>query len=145
MLLDKSGDSAGDLPCVDSWSIKDLLAVRAWWSERVVDWIEVGRVGGTLVLPAPGYKWTETPRLNAGIVSVCGPEPYESIRGRLRAAFQRVVAQIDSLTDRELFEVRVFPWAGKWPLSRWLSVNTARQYSTATALIRRAMLQARQP
>jgi hypothetical protein len=30
----------------------------------------------------------------------------------------------------------VFGWAGKWPLARWISINTARQYTTARAYVR---------
>ena len=26
---------AGRLRCVDEWSVKDVLAVRAWWTESV--------------------------------------------------------------------------------------------------------------
>ncbi len=41
--LEAAGAKAGGLPCVDDWSVKDLLAVRAWWAESVIDWIEAGR------------------------------------------------------------------------------------------------------
>ncbi len=47
--LEAAGARAGSLPCVDDWSVKDLLAVRAWWTENVVDWIEAGRRGETPV------------------------------------------------------------------------------------------------
>ena len=32
---------------------------------------------------------------------------------------------IDALDDRELLEVGVFDWAGKWPISRWISLKEA--------------------
>lgn len=41
--LDAAGPRAGSLPCVDDWSVKDLLVVRVWWTEHVVDWIEAGK------------------------------------------------------------------------------------------------------
>ena len=35
--LDAPGSSIAELPCVDDWSVKDLLAVRTWWTEHVID------------------------------------------------------------------------------------------------------------
>ncbi|HSR51248.1 MAG TPA: ClbS/DfsB family four-helix bundle protein, partial [Acidobacteriota bacterium] len=129
--LDAAGPGAGEVPCVENWSVKDLLAVRAWWTKSVIDWIEEGQRGETPVLPAQGYRWNETPRLNNDLVSEARDESYDSVRGRLEEGYQRVMRMIDSLDDRELLEPGVFEWAGKYPISRWISINTARQYTTA--------------
>jgi hypothetical protein len=137
--LDNGGSRLGSLPCVDNWTVKDLLAVRAWWTEHVVAWIEAGQRGEVSVTPAAGYRWHETPRLNADIVRSTGRESYRSIRRRLEHGFARVLGLIVELNDRELLEVGVFPWAGKYPISRWLSINTVRQYTTARTFIRRAV------
>jgi hypothetical protein len=137
--LETAGPEAGDLPCIEEWSVKDLLAVRAWWTESVVNWIEAGRRGESPALPAPGYKWAETPRLNADIVQAARQKSYQSIRTRLERGYERVLATIDALNDRELLQTGVFGWAGKLPISRWISINTARQYTTARTFIRRAM------
>lgn len=137
--LDDAGDTVADVRCVDDWTIKDLLAVRAWWTEQVVDWIRAGRAGDKPVVPAVGFKWNETPRLNESVVEAARAEPYGSIRRRLRRGFECAVAQIDALSDHELLEVGVFEWANKWPIARWLSINTARQYATARTRVRRAL------
>ncbi len=137
--LDDAGPSLGSLPCVDGWTVKDLLAVRAWWTESVLDWIDAGRRGEVPVTPAPGYRWKETPRLNAGIVRKARRQSYRKIRERLTCGYARLRETIDSLDDRELLDVGSFEWAGSYPLSRWLSINTARQYRTARTFVRRAM------
>ena len=141
--LEAAGARVGSLPCVDDWSVKELLAVRAWWTENVVDWIEAGRRGETPVTPAEGYAWSETPRLNADVVKAARRESYRSVRARLERGFERVMRTIDSLDDRELLDVGVFGWAGKYPISRWISINTARQYATARTFIRRALRERR--
>lgn len=38
--IEKVDDELAELVCVDDWSIRDLLAVRAWWTERVVTTID---------------------------------------------------------------------------------------------------------
>lgn len=50
--LDGAEPNLSNLRCIDEWSVKDLLAVRAWWTERVVDWIEAGQRGEKPVTPA---------------------------------------------------------------------------------------------
>lgn len=137
--LDNGGPRLAKVECVDDWSVKDLLAVRAWWTENVVDWIEAGSRGKTPITPAEGYEWHETPRLNADVVKASRRESYRSIRARLEKGYERVVRLIGKLDDRELLDVGAFSWAGKYPLSRWISLNTVRQYTTARTFIRRAV------
>ena len=137
--LDAAGSRIGNMNCIDDWSVKDLLAVRAWWTESVIDWIEAGQRGEQPITPAPGYRWKETPRLNADVVKKSKRESYRSVRGRLENGYERVMITIDSLDDHELLDVGVFEWAGNYPISRRVSINTARQYTTARTFIRRAM------
>ncbi len=136
--LDAAGPRAGGWPCVDDWTVQELLAVRVWWTESVVDWIEAGRRGERPETPAPGYRWSETPRLNADVVERARRVSYRVLRDRLEAGYARVRTTIDALDDRELLEPSVFAWAGKYPIARWISMNTARQYATARTLVRRA-------
>lgn len=137
--LDAAGPGMGSMHCVDEWTVKDLLVVRAWWTESVIDWVEAGKRGECPITPAEGYRWKETPRLNADLVKKCRRDSYRSIRCRLERGYERVLPAIDSLNDDELLEVGVFAWAGNYPISRWISINTARQYTTARAFIRRAL------
>ena len=137
--LDGAGPRAGGIPCVDDWTVKDLLAVRVWWTENVVAWIEAGRRGETPVTPAEGYGWNETPRLNADIVRRSKRQSYRSILERLERGYRQVLRVIDVLDDRELLDVGAFSWAGKYPVARWLSINTTRQYTTARTFVRRAL------
>jgi hypothetical protein len=137
--LEAAGSGVGSLSCVDEWSVKDLLAVRAWWTENVIDWIEAGMRGESPITPAEGYRWNETPRLNADVVKAARRESYRSVRARLERGFEHVMRTIDALDDTELLGIGVFAWAGKYPISRWISINTARQYTTARTFIRRAL------
>jgi hypothetical protein len=137
--LDRGGAVLANLRCVDGWSVKDLLAVRAWWTRRVVDWIEAGRRGEIPPTPAKGYRWSDTPRLNSDLVRAARDVSYRTLRTRLDRGVARVLATIDALDDTELLERGRFEWAGKWSVSRWISVNTARQYQTARTFVRRAL------
>ena len=137
--LDAGGRSVGSLDCVDDWSVKDLLAVRLWWTERVGDWVEAGTRGECPVTPAEGYRWKETPRLNADVVRRERRASYRAIRARLAAGVERVLALVEELDDDELLEPRRFEWAGTYPVARWIAMNTTRQYTTARTLVRKAL------
>lgn len=137
--LENAGAGAGKLHAVDDWTVKELLAVRAWWTESVIDWVEAGRKGEVPIVPAKGYSWRETPRLNAEIAKKARRESYRSIRDRLERGYQRVMRTIDALSDDELLRIGVFEWAGNYPVSRWISINTARQYATARTYLRKSL------
>ena len=48
----------------DDWSVNDLLAHLSAWHRLFLGWHREGHEGRAVDLPAPGYKWNETPRLN---------------------------------------------------------------------------------
>lgn len=125
-----------DTECVDGWTVKQLLAVRHWWTANILDWIETGQRGGYPVTPAKGYGWSETPRLNDDIASRASGRPADAVWQDLRAEYDRLLATIAGLDDRALLEPGVFDWAGRYPIARWISLNTARQYRTARRYIR---------
>ncbi len=137
--LDTAGPSISGLNCVDDWTVKDLLAVRVWWTQSVIDWVQAGQRGEMPSLPAEGYRWSETPRLNQQVVQSAHPLSYQTVRRRLARGCERVMRTVEQLDDHELLGVGVYAWAGKYPLSRWISINTARQYVTARTFIRRAV------
>lgn len=141
--IDQAGSGLASLPCTDEWSVKQLLAVRAWWTEAVIEWVRLGRKGKVPITPAEGYRWNETPRLNNDIARTAKRKSFKSIVQRLDDGFAELMLVIDSLDDRELLKVGAFEWAGKYPIARWLSLNTARQYATARAFIRRALRESR--
>lgn len=137
--LDRVDASTSSLRCTDDWTIRELIAVRVWWTESVLQWIDRGQRGESQELPAPGYSWSETPRLNNDVVEASRGESLEVLRERLAEAVTRVLLRVDSLNDTDLLALHQFEWAGDWPVLRWISVNTATQYASARTLIRRAL------
>ena len=67
--IEGGGNELAGVRCVENWSVQELLAVRLWWTESVVQWIAAGRRGETPAIPAQGYRWNVTPRLNDDVVA----------------------------------------------------------------------------
>ncbi len=137
--LAKGDPRLGNVVCVDDWTVKELLAVRCWWSEAVVSWVRTARDGGELDLPAPGFKWNETPKLNASIARRSKRETYLGVKRRLDKAYQDVLVLIGELSDRELCKPGVLGWTVKCAACQLIALNTARQYCTARTFIRRTL------
>lgn len=122
----------------DEFTIKDLIAIRVWWSGAVVKWIKAGLAGKTVAIPAKGYNWRQTPALNAKIADDSAAKSFTALRKKLAANKDQVLAIIAELSDDELQELDVFEWTGKWPVMRWVSVGTSTQYAGAARQIRKA-------
>lgn len=134
-LVDVLDPSLGSRICVEDWTVKGLLAVRAWWSEAVVSWVRTAAAGDEPVLPAPGYKWNETPQLNAEIAR--RRVSYRAAVERLDAAYRDVLHVIGEVDDHTLTTPGVYSWAGKNGVCGIINLNTARQYRTARTFILR--------
>ncbi len=78
-----------------------------------MDWIEASQRGESPDIPAPGYRWNETRRLNADIAATASEEAYDDILEHLDDGLARVLNALVSLGDSELLDVGVFGWAGK--------------------------------
>lgn len=76
-----------------------------------------------------------------GVTMAARSELFASVRRRLEKGYERVLATIDWLADGQLLEAGIFGLAGKPPVARGLSINSARQGTTARPAIRRAMRQ----
>jgi|GEM_PF-706937 hypothetical protein len=137
--LELGGPQLADIVCVDDWTVKELLAVRGWWSEAVVSWFRTAREGGKLDLPAPGFKWNETPKLNNGIAKRAQSESYSSVRQRLGNAYEDVLRLIGEMDDHELCDPDAFNWTGKNGACGLINLNTARQYRTAQTYVKHAL------
>ena len=137
--LYSSGEDVGDLPCVDDWTVKDLLAVRVWWTGSVIDWVEGWRSGEHPVTPKEGYRWQDTPKLNADIVDQSRAETYSEIISQLKVNYYRILSTVKDLSDAELVDVAHFEHAGRYPVCRWISINSTRQYLTARTYLRKAL------
>ena len=135
--IEAAGPECAHTVCIDDWTLNDLLAVRVWWSRHVIDWVIAGLNGDQPVVPAPGYKWNETPRLNADVIAENRGMTFDQLVEQLRVAYRRVLDMIEQLDDGQLMGAGTFAWAGKWPVARWISIGTTRQYTSARTAIRR--------
>jgi hypothetical protein len=121
----------------DGWTILDLLAHISEWEQMCMGWYKAGRDGGHPILPAPGFKWNETPRLNHAIWDKHRLKSARQVLDEFEASYQETFFVIRKLSEDELLTPGHFAWTGKYPLTTYLAPNTCSHYRFATKILKR--------
>jgi hypothetical protein len=121
----------------DGWTVSDLVAHLAEWQAMFLQWYDDGLRGRAPSMPAPGYKWSETPRLNRAIWQKHRHRSRASVRADFDAGYARIVAIVEQLSAGQLLEPGHFPWTGRYPLTTYLGANTVSHYRFAAKVLRR--------
>ncbi len=121
----------------DGWSVSDLIAHLAEWQTMCLRWYEEGRRGAIPGMPAPGYKWSETPRLNHDIWAKHRLRSPAAIRAEFEEGYRRILGIVGRLSAEELLEPGQFAWTGNCPLTTYLGANSASHYRFANKVLKR--------
>jgi hypothetical protein len=121
----------------DGWTLHDLVAHLAEWQRLFLGWYEAGLEGGRPQLPASGYKWNETPRLNRAIRDRHLARSTAAVRADFETGYQRILELVEHLSPRQLLKPGAFAWTGAHPLATYLGPNTASHYRFAIEVVER--------
>lgn len=121
----------------NGWTLTDLVAHLAEWQLMFLTWYEDGLRGRTPKMPAPGYKWNETPKLNRAIWAKHRFRSAPAVTARFDAGFNRILEIVDALTPEQLLMSGHFRWTGNNALATYLAPNTASHYRFALKMIKR--------
>lgn len=121
----------------EDWSINDLVAHLIAWHTLFLGWHRDGLEGRAPEMPAPGYKWNETPRLNREIQSRHRDRPSDELWEELQASHAEVLELARRSSSDELLTPGVFEWTGKNALVTYLGANTASHYRFACKVLNR--------
>jgi hypothetical protein len=121
----------------DAWTLSDLVAHLAEWQRMFLGWHETGRSGTMPEMPAPGYKWNQTPELNRAIWEKHRSQSQAAVKADFDSGYRRILKMIDTLSPEQLLTPGHFRWTGKYPLTTYLGPNTASHYRFAMKVINR--------
>jgi len=119
------------------WAVKDIVAHLVEWHNLMLGWYETGVQGEPVDLPAPGYKWSETPALNQRIFEKYKAVDADESEQLFTDSHQRVMSLINQLREEEINIPGTYAWTGKLPLFSYLKPCTAGHYRWAYGLIRK--------
>ena len=121
----------------DGWTVSDLVAHLAEWQRMFLRWYEDGLKGTVPEMPAPGYKWNETPRLNRAIWQKHRSRPQAVVMADFDSGYRSILQIVETLSAEQLLMPGPFAWTGRHPLSTYLGPNTASHYRFAIKAIKR--------
>jgi hypothetical protein len=88
----------------DGWTVSDLVAHLAEWQHMLLGWYSDGLRGATPQMPAPGYRWSETPRLNRAIWEKHRSRSQTAVRADFDSGYKRIVKIVEALAPEQLLE-----------------------------------------
>ena len=89
------------------------------------------------MLPAPGFKWSETPALNREVWRKHRRKASAQVREAFDASYAEVLLEANAIRPKSLLTPGEHAWTGKSPLATYLGANTSSHYRTAAKIIRR--------
>lgn len=124
---------------VGDWSVKDVLAHLAAWEQMCLGWYEAGRRGEVPPLPAPGFKWNQTPALNRQIDEQHKDQPLAQVEAGFQNSHRQIMSVISRLSDEELFTPQRYAWTGKNAMGTYFVSATSSHYLWARKEIRKGL------
>lgn len=121
----------------DDWSVKDLVLHLSAWEDLFLDWWEAHEANDVPELPAPGYTWKETPRLNQDMQRRDARTSWKRAIENFDATFHSIRALAQRIPEKDLLEKKRFAWTGSTSVGSYLASNTASHYATASKILRR--------
>lgn len=125
-------------------SIADLLAYQIGWGTCLIRWYEKGIKGEVPEMPGEGFsKWDYV-----AIAKHFYHKYHYDAADRQMQAFEQVVLRILEIAEIEhqrgqldligIWSWCILPSGKRWPLSKWIQVNTVSPYKRAAQLIKKA-------
>lgn len=122
---------------VGDWSVKDVLAHLVEWEQMCLGWYRAGMKDEVPPLPAPGYKWNQTPALNEMIYEKYCEWELADVLERFHRSHSEILGVINDLSDDQLFTRSVYGWTGKNTMGTYFVSATSSHYLWASKEIRK--------
>jgi hypothetical protein len=122
------------------WSVKDILAHLVDWEQRFIGWYKAGQKGEIPETPAPGFTWRELPKLNQQGYERHKDQPLEQVMERFDGSYREILALVEGMSEKEIFEVKYYAWTGDSALLPWIAANTSSHYNWACRNIRTTVI-----
>jgi len=115
------------IPDMDQWTRKDVLAHVAWWSEHSAGIVEA-LLAGREPYVRDGSPF-DIDVHNARVLAESRARSLEEVRQGEADAYRRVVAAVEAAGEADLFEPGRFAWLGGEPLARAVAADTSEHYA----------------
>ena len=121
----------------EAWSVKDVLAHLYAWHKMFFIWYDEGMSGGKAEMPAPGYKWSQTPALNEAIYQQYKNKDFAQVLADLETSHARMMQIIAGHSNEELFTKQRYKWTASTSVGSYAISASSSHYQWALDLIKK--------
>jgi hypothetical protein len=116
----------------------DLIAYQIGWGQMLLSWDDHETRGKAVEMPAPGFKWNQLGLLASSFYREQHGQTLKELLAQFAKLVDKIRIFIESNSEDMLFGIGKRHWAGqKWPLAKWIQVNTIAPYGSARAKLRK--------
>jgi len=124
--LNRVTDEEMEMPGVTGdWSVKDTLAHIAEWEQQFLSWYRAGLRGDSIQRPDAD----NIDPYNRAIYEKHARRSLADICAWFEASYRELVAELEGMTEHELFAVGVYAWTGDYPLAVYVRSNADEHYA----------------
>lgn len=120
----------------------DLLAYQIGWGELFLTWYKSGLQGKRPFMPKKGFGWDYV-ALAQNFFAQYSKFSLKSLDLKFQKLVQKITAVVEIETQRgNLDKLGVWEWCTlqsgkKWPLRKWIQINTVAPYKRANQIIKK--------
>ncbi len=128
----RSPSIEGNISCCD------VIAYQIGWGRLLIGWEQAELSGIKVDMPCVGYKWNQLGALAQSFYRQSSQSSLSQLQIEFNQLYQQLVVWITQLTDEDLFVPQQRLWTGeRWPMVKWIQINTIAPYQSARTKIRR--------
>jgi hypothetical protein len=119
-------------------NFRDVLAHLHHWHLMMLEWYQAGMTGAKPDMPAQGYTWKDTPKLNRKIWKNYQSISLREARQLLKESHLEIEKIMWKHSNEELFEKKRYSWTGTTSLGAYLISASSSHYEWALKLVKKA-------
>jgi hypothetical protein len=120
-------------------STKDNLAHVYAWQLMMLTWYNEGMANKNPAMPAPGYTWKDSPKLNQEIDKKYKKTPLSKLIKEITKTHKQLIKLMNKHSEEELFTKKKYSWTGSSSLAVYLRLSTYSHYDWALKKIKKTI------
>lgn len=115
--------------------IRDVIVHRAHWIDLFMGWVDDGKAGREVHIPAKGYNWGQIKAYNNRVRAEHADMRWSEAQGWLHDQHAALLKLILSMSDEELYGAPM-PGQTRWTTGRYAEASGASHYRSAGRYVR---------
>lgn len=116
------------------------ISYQLGWLSLLLEWEKKEKEGKHVITPKEGYKWNNLGALYQNFYEIYTSYSLSEKIALLSEKVNEVLDWIEALSNDELFQLDQRKWAttaAKWPLYKWIHINTVAPFTNFRKQIRK--------